>query len=168
MVAERATSRRTPRVAHRASHTVSFTLRTASLTPRVAHSKFYTAHSKFYTASRTQLVLHRASHTARFTPRTVSLHRASHIARFTPRTASFTPRVAHSTSRAPPQLASAQLHTHIYVTMPHDSYVRVTNPTLCIRWLACGPSLQTSGMVFKNVRIGSKCSIFVTHAYFRK
>lgn len=31
-----------------------------------------------------------------------------------------------------------------------------------------GPSLQTSGMVFKNVRIGSKCFHFVTHAYFRK
>jgi len=47
MVAERATSRRTPRVAHRVSHT-------AYSTPRVAHSKFYTAHSKFYTARRTQ------------------------------------------------------------------------------------------------------------------
>ena len=57
-----------------------------------------------------------------------------------------TPRVAHSKfytarsrSLAQPQLASAQLHTHIYVTMPHDSYVRVTSPTLCIRWLTCSP-----------------------------
>ena len=76
MVAERATSRRTPRVAHRASHTAystprvahctshtaSFTSRTASFTPRVAHSKFYTARHAQY-------VLHRASQIARRTIR---------------------------------------------------------------------------------------------------
>ena len=60
---------RTPRVAHRASHTVTFIPRTASFTPRVAHSTFYTrvAHSTFYTVRRTQYVLHRAQ--LSFTPR---------------------------------------------------------------------------------------------------